>query len=175
MTATVAVTIAVAMSPTCVRVHRRVRMSRGVCVNRRVRTIRVVPRTSVRGMPCAVVVVVHSGLGYMAVSIEAVASVVVAPLVSYEYRRMSIVVAVPVVVGIDAERPSSCLPCHGTIEVGAAHILVILPGAEHNAASQRRQQNTPPAIQEMEQQVPDPHLRIVFLIQMYRIVPGTHL
>ena len=111
MTATVAVTIAVTMSPTCVRVHRRVRMSRGVCVNRRVRTIRVVPRTSVRvvpsagvrGMPCAVVVVVHSGLGYMAVSIEAVALMVVATPVSHEYCRTIIVEAVPVVVRVDSE------------------------------------------------------------------------
>ncbi len=118
MTATVAVTIAVAMSPTCVRVHRRVR------------TIRVVPRTSVRVMPCAVVVVVHSGLGYVAVSIEAVALMVVATPVSHEYCRTIIVEAVSVVVGIDAERPSSCLPCHGTIEVGAAHIPIILPGVQ---------------------------------------------
>ena len=120
MTATVSV--AIAMSPTCVRVG---------------------PRTSVRVGPCAVVnvvivmyivvIVMHSGLGYMAVSIEAVALMVVATLVSHEYCRTSMVEAVSVIVRVDSERPATGLPCYGTIEVGAAHVLVILPGVQHEA------------------------------------------
>jgi hypothetical protein len=56
-----------------------------------------VPRTSVRVGPCAVVnvvivmnivvivvIVMHSGLAYMAVSVEAGVTMVVAPLVSHE-------------------------------------------------------------------------------------------
>ena len=104
-------------------------------MNRGVRTIRVVPRTSIRVVPCAVVnvvvVVLHSGLGYMAVSIEAVALMVVATLVSHENCRTSIVEAVSVVVRVDTERPSTSIPCYGTIEVGAVHELVILPGVQH--------------------------------------------
>ena len=102
--------VSVAMAPVRSRSVYRSIVVRSSCraygrtvVRRSRRPVRVVPSAGVRGMPCAVVVVVHSGLGYMAVSIEAVASVVVAPLVSHEYRWMSIVVAVPVVVRVDSE------------------------------------------------------------------------
>ena len=98
-------------------------------MNRGVRTIRVVPCAVVN----VVVVVLHSGLGYMAVSIEAVALMVVATLVSHENCRTSIVEAVSVVVRVDTERPATSIPCYGTIEVGAVHELVILPGVQHEA------------------------------------------
>lgn len=102
--------VSVAMAPVRSRSAYRSIVVRSSCraygrtvVRRSRRPVRVVPRASVRGMPCAVVVVVHSGLGYMAVSIEAVALMVVATPVSHEYCRTIFVEAVSVVVRVDSE------------------------------------------------------------------------
>ena len=76
---------------------------------------------------------VHSGLRHVTSGIEARVTMVVAAPVGNENLRVGVEETASVIVSVHCECPTTCMPSHRTIEVGECHILVELPGVQHEA------------------------------------------
>ena len=77
--------------------------------------------------------VMYVGLCNVTISIEARITMAVAALVCHKHLGMCVIEMPPVVVRIDSECPIASLPSHRAIEVDKAHVLVELPGVQHEA------------------------------------------
>ena len=82
---------------------------------------------------CTLIVHRHGrcGLSHSQMTIVSAINSVMSTSICYIYRRMVLEKPSPVIVVVDMERPSSCLPTDGTIEIGQIHILCILPSILH--------------------------------------------